>query len=50
MQNRSLRWLPALLLATMMLGLTACNTMEGLGKDIQQAGRALEGEAEESQE
>ncbi|PWG64043.1 entericidin A/B family lipoprotein [Spiribacter halobius] len=48
MQNRSFRWLPALLVALTMLGLTACNTMEGLGKDIQSAGRALEGKADES--
>lgn len=48
MQSTMTRRLLALALAAMMLGLAGCNTMEGLGKDIQSAGRALEGEAEES--
>jgi len=35
-------------LAVMLPALAGCNTMEGLGEDIQAAGRALEGEAEEA--
>jgi entericidin B len=30
----------------MLLGLSACNTMEGAGEDIQSGGRALENSAE----
>lgn len=29
-------------------GLTACNTMEGAGKDLEEAGEAIEDEAEEN--
>ncbi|MGL4311541.1 MAG: entericidin A/B family lipoprotein [Paracoccaceae bacterium] len=38
----------ALLLATV-LSLSACQTMQGLGKDVQTAGEALEEEAVEAQ-
>jgi len=36
------------ILSAMLLtgGLSACNTMEGLGKDIKQAGQSLENAAE----
>jgi predicted small secreted protein len=37
---------PALLLVSL-LGLAACNTMEGFGQDLGNLGRAIEGEAEE---
>jgi predicted small secreted protein len=36
---------PALLIA--LLGLSACNTMEGLGQDMEQAGQEIEEEAQE---
>jgi predicted small secreted protein len=39
-------FLPVLLLAGL-LGLSACNTMEGLGQDLSQLGNAIEGEAAE---
>lgn len=48
MRRIPVRLLLAAGLAVVMLGLAGCNTMEGLGKDIQAAGRALEGEAEEA--
>lgn len=48
MRRIPVRLLLAAGLVGMMLGLAGCNTMEGLGKDIQSAGRALEGEAEEA--
>jgi predicted small secreted protein len=35
-----------LLIATFSLGLSACNTMSGLGKDTQKAGEKVEKEAE----
>lgn len=38
----------ALLLATV-LSLSACQTMQGLGKDVQTAGEALEEEAVDAQ-
>ena len=37
---------PVLLLLSL-LGLGACNTMEGFGQDLGNLGRAIEGEAEE---
>ncbi|MDJ0880356.1 MAG: entericidin A/B family lipoprotein [Gammaproteobacteria bacterium] len=38
----------SLVLAIMfMLGLTGCETMQGVGKDIQKAGKALEKKAAE---
>lgn len=33
-------------MAVASLGLSACNTMEGLGKDIKQAGQSLENAAD----
>jgi len=33
----------------MVLGLAGCNTMEGLGQDIENAGEAIEDEADESE-
>lgn len=45
--NSSLRTFATLLLiATFSLGLSACNTMSGLGKDTQKAGEKVEKEAE----
>jgi predicted small secreted protein len=35
-----------LLVGTMALGVTACNTMSGVGKDAQRAGEKIEKEAE----
>lgn len=40
--------LAIMMLAGFGLGLAGCNTMEGLGQDIEQSGEALEEEAEES--
>jgi len=34
-----------LLLATAVFALAACNTMDGLGKDIQKAGQSIENAA-----
>jgi entericidin A len=46
-RSASLRTFAALLLiATFSLGLSACNTMSGLGKDTQKAGEKVEEEAE----
>jgi len=42
--NRSL-WLA--LLALWALGLAACNTMKGVGKDVEHAGEEIQEEAEE---
>jgi len=39
----------ALLALTLAAGVSACNTAEGFGKDLQSAGSALEEEAEENQ-
>ena len=39
----------ALLLAAM-VALSACNTMEGLGRDVETAGETLTGTAEETEE
>ena len=39
-------FLTRLLLAASLMTLAACNTMEGLGKDIQSGGEALEDAAE----
>ena len=36
----------ALLIAVLILGVSACNTTRGLGQDIQQAGEALEKKAD----
>lgn len=42
------RLIPLMLLSMISLGaLSACNTMEGAGEDIQQAGEAIEEEANE---
>jgi len=35
----------ALAAAVLMLGLSACNTIRGMGQDIQKAGGAIEGAA-----
>lgn len=35
------------LAATFALGLSACNTMEGVGQDIERGGEAIEDEARE---
>jgi entericidin B len=34
--------------AAFLLGLSACNTMEGAGKDVKAAGAKVEGEAKEN--
>ena len=41
------RLLAPVLLLLSLLGLSACNTMEGFGQDLGNLGRAIEGEAEE---
>lgn len=38
----------ALLALTAMFGLSACNTMEGAGQDIQKAGEKIEEKADEN--
>ncbi|MFG6449249.1 entericidin A/B family lipoprotein [Roseateles sp. BYS180W] len=40
-----MRYLSALILSLVLLTLAGCNTMQGLGKDIQKAGETLEGAA-----
>lgn len=48
--NRAPRWLAsALLISTCALGLAACNTVQGVGKDVQSAGEAVEDTSEEVQ-
>lgn len=44
------RWSKALMVATTgaVLALGACNTMEGVGQDMQAAGQGLENEAEDA--
>ncbi len=34
-----------IILATLSLGLSACNTVKGVGQDIQKAGETIEGAA-----
>lgn len=40
---RVYKWLPAVIVALLLAG---CNTMEGLGKDVQDAGGAIEDSAD----
>lgn len=42
-------FLRALFVVVSILGLSACETMEGLGQDIENAGEAIEEEAEEAE-
>lgn len=42
----NLRFLTLASLAVISLGLSACETMEGAGRDIQHAGEAVEGAAD----
>jgi predicted small secreted protein len=37
------------LVSLVSLALAACNTIEGVGQDLQSAGRAIQGEAKEHQ-
>ena len=37
-----------LLLASIVLALSACNTIEGVGKDVQKAGEAVEDAADKN--
>lgn len=46
-REHSRQWLSAVLLAAFVLPLAACNTVEGVGEDIESAGDALDDEAEE---
>ncbi len=39
------RLITALAAIALVLGLTACNTVKGIGQDIQKAGGAIEGAA-----
>ena len=43
-----MKMISALLLALSALSLSACNTVEGMGKDIQSGGQAIERTAEEN--
>ena len=45
MKTTTMHKLLALLGLVSLLGLSACNTVEGVGKDIQKAGETLEGAA-----
>ncbi|MGO1328203.1 MAG: entericidin A/B family lipoprotein [Idiomarina loihiensis] len=40
-------FLRALLVAVAILGLSACETIEGAGRDLQNAGEAIEDEADD---
>jgi entericidin B len=42
-------WLPLVSAATVMM-LSACNTVEGVGRDIERAGDAIQDEADEVQD
>ena len=42
--------LAAFLLAWMVIGLTGCNTMQGMGKDIERGGEKLQGTARDVQQ
>ncbi len=48
MQRPSVNPLIALTIAIGTLGLAACNTVEGAGQDIQQAGQQIEETADET--
>jgi entericidin B len=41
------KFVSVLLLASIVLALTACNTIEGVGKDVQKAGEAVEDAAKD---
>ena len=43
-----MKMISALLLALSALSLSACNTVEGMGKDIQSGGAAIERTADEN--
>jgi entericidin B len=45
MKKRFLVWMVAL---TTLLGITACNTMEGMGRDIEAGGDAIEDSASDN--
>lgn len=48
MEMRKLFQTLALVAVTAMFGLSACNTMEGAGQDIQKAGKKIEDKADEN--
>ncbi|HEX5515000.1 MAG TPA: entericidin A/B family lipoprotein [Gammaproteobacteria bacterium] len=49
MKSKLLHWLSApLALLTLALTLSACNTMEGVGEDVESAGRGIDKSAERS--
>lgn len=48
MEIRKLIQTVALVALTAMFGLSACNTMEGAGQDIQKAGKKIEDKADEN--
>lgn len=48
MKGDTLRFLGTLLGLAMVLGLAACNTMEGLGEDVEALGEAIEEQADEA--
>lgn len=45
-RQRTLHWLGVLTVVSMSLILTACNTMEGAGKDIEEAGESVQDAAD----
>ena len=47
---RSIRALFFLALGLMSMGLTACNTVEGAGKDVKSAGNAIENTANDTKQ
>jgi entericidin B len=47
-ENFMLRKIVSVLLAASFLALVGCNTMEGLGQDIEKGGQKLQNKAEEA--
>lgn len=45
--NETMRKLGILSLTALLVGIAGCNTVEGIGEDVEAAGEAIEEEAEE---
>jgi predicted small secreted protein len=45
-RQKLMHWLAVLAIAAMPLALNACNTMEGAGEDIEEAGESLQDAAD----
>ena len=49
MKSKILHWLSApMVLLALMVSLSACNTMEGVGEDVSAAGRGIDKSAEKN--